>query len=177
VPYKEFQTVQKPQWGVLQLQLDHIERMLVLGPMCESWNSRGRMHYFNENHLESASQASQTQPLQVSLFVLHMIKATTGGGKELALTLTPSTFSRCRPTDDVWICPSDGHDKKLHWQALLMLLMSYCSLGLGLQVGTTALRVSSLSPVSRRSEQFHKDICRPRVCMSRAGEFLRYKGH
>jgi hypothetical protein len=112
VPYKEFQTVQKPQWGVLQLQLDHIERMLVLGPMCESWNSRGRMHYFNENHLESASQASQTQPLQVSLFVLHMIKAATGGGKELALTLTPSTFSRCGPTDDVWICPSDGHDKK-----------------------------------------------------------------
>mgnify|MGYP001807307702 CR=1 FL=1 len=104
-----------------------------------------------------------------------MIKAATGGGKELALTLTPSTFNGCGPTDDVLISPSDGHDK--HLQALLMLLMSYCSLGLGLQVGTTALRVSSLSPVSRRSEQFHKDICRPRVCMSRAGEFLRYKGH
>lgn len=70
MPYKESQTVQKPQWGVLQLQLDHIERMPVLGPMCESWNSRARMHCLNENHLESTSQATQTQPLQVSLFEL-----------------------------------------------------------------------------------------------------------
>lgn len=107
------------------------------------------MHYQNENHFESTSQASQTQPLQVSLFVLHMIKAATGGGKELALTLTPSTFNGCGPTEDVLISPSDGHDKHLHWQALLMLLMSYCSLarpiGLGLQVGTTLFAFPSFT--------------------------------
>jgi hypothetical protein len=97
-----------------------------------------------------------------------VIKAATGGGKELALTLTPLTFNGCGPIDDVLISPSEGHDKHLHWQALLMLLMSYCSLALGLQVGTTVawlvlanrdfralIPQQQLHCVSLRFPQFH----------------------